>query len=235
MTFAWTAALAVVLCEAPAWAHIVAETAPVFANTTSVIAFAIEHGCSGHDTVALKADIPSGITGARAMFSDFGKPSATVDNTNNPTSFTWRKPDADFLDALGSTGTNDYAYYQIALRFKTPNQPFTTLLVPFHQTCKDPGSGTETVVDWTDTSSGATNPPPGIKLYPPRVAGWNKFTVPAAMTSADLTAWFSDAQIVWKGNAAFSANPNIAAQIGSTSGVTTLTSLSANDEIWVKY
>jgi periplasmic copper chaperone A len=234
--FALQVGLAVAFAGAAAWAHIVPETAPVFANTTTIITFAIEHGCSGKDTVALKADIPSGITGVRAMFSDFAKPTATVDNSSNVTSFTWTKPDGELLDGLGgSTTTNDYAYYRITLRFKTPNSPFTTLYMPFHQTCRDP-SGATAAVDWTDTSSGAANPPPGIKLFPPRVPGWNKFTVPAAMTSADLTSWFSDAQIVWKGTtAAFSANPNVAAQISGSSGVTTLTSLNANDEIWVKY
>jgi periplasmic copper chaperone A len=237
--FALTAGLAALVAGAAARAHIVPGTAPVFANTTTVITFAIEHGCAGHDSVVLEADIPSGITGARATFSDFAKPAATVDSAGNVTSFTWTKPAGDFLDALPSVGgapaTNDYAYYQIALRFKTPNTPFTTLLVPFHQTCKDPNNGQTTTVDWTDTSSGAANPPPPIKLYPARAPGWNKYTVPVAMTKDDLTAWFGDAQIVWKATAAFSANPNIAAQIGSTSGVTTLVSLAANDEIWVKY
>jgi periplasmic copper chaperone A len=232
---ALSTSVAAMLVAVGADAHIVAETSPVFANTTTVIEFAIEHGCTGKDTVSLKADIPPGITGARAMFSDFGRPTATVDGNNNVTSFTWTKPDAELLDGLGgSSTTNDYAYYRIVLRFKTPNQPFTTLPVPFHQTCKDPSGGTATV-EWTDTSSGAASPPPAIKLYPPRVAGWNKFTVPAAMAAADLATWFGDAQIVWKGTAAFSANANTAALISSTSGVTALSALDANDEIWVKY
>lgn len=63
--------------------------------------------------------------------------------------------------------------------------------------------------------------------------GWNKFTVPAQMS--DLSVFFKDAQIVWKGSAAYSANPNIAAQIAGTSGVTALTSLNVGDEVWVKY
>ena len=50
----------------------------------------------------------------------------------------------------------------------------------------------------------------------------------------DLTI-FKDALIVWRGNAAYSANPNTVAQIKAEAGVTELTELKANDEIWVRY
>ena len=64
-------------------------------------------------------------------------------------------------------------------------------------------------------------------------AGWNKYIVAAAVP--DVAALFGDAQIVWKGTAAYSANPTTAELIGATPGVTALTALAANDEIWVKY
>jgi hypothetical protein len=50
-----------------------------------------------------------------------------------------------------------------------------------------------------------------------------------------LKAFFGDAQIVWKGTAAFSANPTTAGLIAGTSGVTALTSIAAGDVIWVKH
>ena len=43
------------------------------------------------------------------------------------------------------------------------------------------------------------------------------------------------ALIVWRGNAAYSFNPTTVELINMTEGVTPLTELSADDEIWVKY
>jgi hypothetical protein len=57
--------------------------------------------------------------------------------------------------------------------------------------------------------------------------------VTAAVT--DLGALFGDALIVWKGTAAYSANPVTADLIKTTAGVTALTGLTPNDEICVKY
>jgi hypothetical protein len=60
---------------------------------------------------------------------------------------------------------------------------------------------------------------------------WNKFTVPAAI--ADVVPFFGDAAIVWKGNAAYSANPTTTELIKTTAGVTARSARAANDEIWV--
>ena len=68
---------------------------------------------------------------------------------------------------------------------------------------------------------------------PARKPGWNKFVVTQAMT--DLSVYFGDALIAWKGAAAYSANPATTELIAGTAGVAPLTALSANDEIWVKY
>jgi len=62
--------------------------------------------------------------------------------------------------------------------------------------------------------------------------------IPPASGSAgvpDLSVFFNDAQIVWKGAAAYSANPATTDLIKATSGVSGLSSLAANDEVWVKY
>jgi hypothetical protein len=93
-------------------------------------------------------------------------------------------------------------------------------------------------VDWSDLpttpdNQKTGNPAAAVALVPARSPGWNKITVPSAIS--DLSTAFKDAQIVWKGNAAYSANPNTAAQIATTSGVTALSSLAAGDEVWVKY
>jgi hypothetical protein len=68
---------------------------------------------------------------------------------------------------------------------------------------------------------------------PARKTGWNKFTVPSDIS--DLSVFFSDAQIVWKGTAAYTSNPATAELAAGTSGVTELKELKANDEIWVRY
>jgi hypothetical protein len=80
---------------------------------------------------------------------------------------------------------------------------------------------------------GGPEPAPALVILPARVSGWNKLTVPAAI--ADLGAFFKDAAIVWKGTAAYSSNTATADLIGTTSGVSKLTSLAMGDEIWVKY
>jgi hypothetical protein len=51
----------------------------------------------------------------------------------------------------------------------------------------------------------------------------------------DLSVFFGDAQIVWKGTAAYSSNPATAELAKMTSGVSELTALDAGDEIWVRY
>ena len=76
----------------------------------------------------------------------------------------------------------------------------------------------------------------GTGSRPPRIPGWNKYTLAAAIVATDLPAYFGDSQIVWKGTAAYSPNALVAAMIGMTAGVTALTGdLAASDEIWVKY
>jgi periplasmic copper chaperone A len=47
--------------------------------------------------------------------------------------------------------------------------------------------------------------------------------------------FFRDAQIVWKGKAAYSANETTKAQIAAETDVAELPSLKTGDEIWVRY
>ncbi len=143
---------------------------------------------------------------------------------------TWQRATADLLPV-------DTNYYKLTMRVKLPNTPFQVLYFPTEQTCLQADGGTLTS-SWTDTSGlppdgGTQEPSPSVVIVPAHKTGWNKLTVPVAVENLGL--FFSDAQIVWKGTAAFSANATTTELITGTAGVTTLTSVSAGDEIWVKY
>ena len=211
-------------------AHIEIESGAATSNATNEVGFAVGHGCSGNDTYKVVIDIPAGVTSVRPMRSDFAIPTITKDVSGNVTSVTWQKSTSDALDT-------DIAFYRLTIRLKTPDQPLSTLYFAAHQTCRA-ANGYLSVVEWTDlptTPAGQQtgNPAAALKMLPAHTPGWNKMTVPAAIS--DLSVFFKDAQIVWKGNAAYSGNANVAPLITSTSGVTALTSLSAGDEVWVKY
>lgn len=75
-------------------------------------------------------------------------------------------------------------------------------------------------------------PAPALVIMPVRMAGWNKYTVKTDI--ADM-AIFNDAQIVWDGDAAYSSNPVTKELIEGEKGVSVLESITAGDEIWVKY
>src|SRR5262249_16380988 len=118
-----------VLLPSVAAAHIEVTSGPGFANTSQEIAFGVGHGCSGVDTYSVRIESPPAVTTVRAETSDFGKATVEKDTTGLVTAVTWQKADADLLDA-------DTAYYKLFLRLKVPNQPFSTLFFPAHQTCK---------------------------------------------------------------------------------------------------
>lgn len=214
-------------------AHPSISSGPAFANKSGQkITFGISHGCDGADTVKIKVTIPTGVTSVRGLYSDFGRPVLTRDvNDVNPQAnvraVTWTKLDNE-LD-------NDEAFYEITLRAKIPDVPFTQLQWNVEQTCKK--GNVTTVVNW-DQPPGATSGEPAsmLKVVPQRVAGWNKFTLTTAVSVDDLPTYFGDAQIVWKGTSAFSPNANTRTMIQGTTGVSELTTgLAVGDEIWVKY
>jgi periplasmic copper chaperone A len=223
--------IAMQLAPGIAHAHISIASGPGFANTTQEITFGVGHGCAGTDTYRVRIEIPTDVLSVRPLRSDFGKVSIEKDTAGTITAVSWQKADADALDA-------DLAYYKLVVRLKVPNKPFTTYFFKAHQTCRAM-DGTLSTVDWTmlptdpAVDGGSDEPAPALVVLPARQSGWNKYVV--AQPVADLSTIFSDAQIAWKGTAAYSANPNTAALITSTAGVTALTSLAANDEIWVKY
>jgi periplasmic copper chaperone A len=229
----WMAALALAgVCAGPAIASAhVSVTSPVYAGATTEITFGVGHGCAGADTLKVVVEIPTGLTSVRALPSEFGRASVQKDAAQTVTSVTWEKPEADLY-------ASDDMFYKLAIRAKIPAQPFTTLYFKTHQTCKKP-DGETIVTDWVGTvqteaeGAGTVEPAPAMFILPARKPGWNKITVPVAI--ADLAKIFDDAQVVWKGTAAFSTNPVTVDLIKATAGVTQLTTLAAGDEIWVKY
>jgi uncharacterized protein YcnI len=222
---------AVAAFPAVARAHVSIISGPGFANTTQEVTFGVGHGCAGADTYKVRVEIPADVLSLRPMRSDFGKPTIEKDAAGTITAVSWQKPDADALES-------DLAYYKLVIRLKVPDKPFTTTYFKAQQTCRA-ADGTLTTVAWsmlpTDpvVDGGADEPASALVVMPARKPGWNKYVVPSAVT--DLASVFGDAQIVWKGTAAFSASATTKELIAATPGVTALTSLAASDEIWVKY
>jgi hypothetical protein len=212
-------------------AHVSVSSGPAKANATNEVTFGVGHGCGTSDTLAVQVEIPAGITSVRALTSDFGKPNVVKDGGGAVTSVTWTKPLADLQDS-------DVGYYQLRLRLRTPNTPFTKVYFLVHQTCRAM-DGTETVVHWTALPGEEGEDAAALTILgATRYNGWNQFTLPAgmpALVAADLPGWFGDAQIVWKGSEAYSPNAAVTALIGTTPGVSAMTGLAAGETIWVKY
>jgi len=209
-------------------AHVSIASGPAFANKSQKITFGIGHGCDGDDTLKIKVTIPAGISSVRALRSDFGMPVITRDVDNNVTSVEWQKPDAELLD-------NDEAYYEMTIRARVADAPFTKIYFAVEQTCQS-DTGTQTVVNWSALPGETGEPAPSLLVVPQRQPGWNSYTLPAAMLEADVGVFLGDAVIVWKGAAAYSSNPATAAMIAATTGVTALTGdLASGDQLWVKY
>jgi periplasmic copper chaperone A len=221
--------LAVLFASSTAVAHPSIASGPAFANKTQKITMGLGHGCDGADTLAITIDIPAGVTSVRPLFSDFGKPSVTKDANGNVTSVTWRKADVDLQPA-------DIQFHELVLRARIPDVAFTQQQWITHQTCRD-ANGVETVVHWDQPPGSTTGEPaPILTVVPARLPGWNKVVLTKPIAAADLPTFFGDALIVWRGNSAFSSNPNTMTLIQGTAGVSVLsTDLAPNDEIWVKY
>ena len=225
---------AVLVAASTASAHINVTTGPAPAGRSIKIGFGVTHGCEdtagGHyDTAKIRIDIPTGFTSVRPEPLP-GFRISVIKTNNVVTAVEWTKTsNADILDG-------DDAYYEPTIRVAVPNTPYTNHRVTIHQTCRV-GNADQTTV-WT----GDAGETPGARLVivPFRLngTGWHKFTIPAGVTLADAAAlgtYFSDAQIVWKGTAAFSSNTLVKDQIAATAGTTALTSLAAGDEVWARY
>jgi len=219
-----------VFAASTAEAHVSIASGPAFANKSQKITFSVGHGCGAFDTSAIRVDIPAGVTSVRALSSDFGKPAVTKTGTA-VTSITWTKPAADIQ-------TEDVGFYEITLRARIADVPFTKIQFNVTQTCRDTVNNIDIVVPWDQPPGSTTGEPaPLLTVVPARIPGWNKYVIGATgVVVADLPTYFADAQIAWRGNAAYSSNANTMTLIGSTAGVTALAGdLVTNDEIWVRY
>jgi uncharacterized protein YcnI len=219
-------------------AHITIASGPAIANKSGQkVTFAVNHGCTAPskkklDTLSIKVDIPAGIdpTSVRPMPSDFAPTPEVTREGANVTSVTWLRDAA----ALQS---DDLAYYEITLRLKVLDVPFTKIPFVITQVCRPQGgtAADDVTVVWTGPSS-MPEPSPQLIVVPAHSVGWNKIVLTAGVAVADFGAYFGDAQIVWKGTSAFSPNASVAPLIPGTAGVTTLAAdLAVGDEIWVKY
>ena len=231
-------ALAALCVPSLAAAHITIVTGPATANKTGQkITFAVNHGCtaaSGQklDTLSFQIDVPTGIdpTSVRAMPSDFGATPTVARTGTSVTSVKWTRNAADLQG-------DDLAYYEVTLRLKVLDVPFTRIPFVITQVCRPQGgtAADDVTVVWTGPS---TNPEPSpvLVVVPSHAPGWNKLVLTTKIAAADLGTYFGDAQILWKGTAAYSPNATVAALIAVTPGASALsTDLAAGDEIWVKY
>lgn len=222
------AVLAGVLAAGTAEAHIEVSSGPAAANKSQEVTFTVGHGCNDLDTYRLRIEIPDGVTSVRALSSDFGKPAVEKDDTGAVVAVTWQKPLEDLQES-------DVNLYKLGLRLKTPDAPFSHIFFPVYQTCRD-SEGNEVQVDWVALPGQTGEPAAVLTIVPARQPGWNRYTLGGDTHIADLSVYFADAVIVWKGNAAWSPNEEILAQIGETSGIVVLSGgAHPDDELWVKY
>jgi len=210
-------------------AHVSIVSGSAVTAKSQKITFGVGHGCDGADTVKIRVEIPAGISGVRPLASDFATPS--VEKTgDNVTAVTWDKPAEALQDG-------DVQYYELTLRARVDAPAFSTLLWHVYQTCRTK-AGVETVVPWIEAPGGTGDPAPALIVAPAHLPGWNKITLDATTTVAatSLPTYLGDAQIVWRGSAAFSTNANTMAMVAATPGVTALSGdLAPNDVLWVKY
>lgn len=220
---------AAILIPVLAEAHISIKSSPAVAAATDVVVFGVGHGCEGDganlDTTSVTIEIPQGVTSIRPELSGFDNVSLETDKAGLVTAVTWTKDQAL---------ADDIAYYELRLRLKAPDAPFTQLKFPAHQHCTSADGETEATVDWVgDEGDPDIEPAPVLTVLPAHSAGWNKYTVDEEIASLDV--FFSDAQIVWQGSAAYSSNPTTTELIAETDGVSSLAKIKANKEFWVKY
>ncbi len=203
----------------------------VYSNSYSEIELSIPHGCEGFDTVKIEVSLPNGLTGVRAFDSVFGPATVDVDEAGVVTKIVWT---AQKVEPYPS----DSHAYSVSFRTKTPDAAFTTLFFPTVQTCKD-FEGNIYISEWLDATVGHGHdanseilPAPSVLLYPKVSPGWSQYTATNHMHDMSI---FSDAEIVWKGTAAFSANTNTMQMIKDDINVSELSEIHSGETFWVKY
>jgi periplasmic copper chaperone A len=224
----------------PVAAHVSVATKPVIAGKTQEIVLSVPHGCSevidgvskSYDTLRVEVQIPSTLGSLRPLDAVFGPATIEKNTAEVITKIIWTKPD------VADKGADSH-HYNFAIRAKVNAGPFTTVYLPTTQYCKN-ANGNEISAAWTAISadhhdhsaSAAENPAPSFIAYPARTNGWNKYVAPDHLHDMSI---FSDAQIVWKATAGYSANPNTAALISADTQYSILSEIHPGEEFWVKY
>lgn len=237
------------------------QSAFTIANTSSEILFLVGHGCndeavppppSSMDTVQIDITVPAAVvtaTGAASVRPLHDGAFGNVTRTSledGSIKFTWTK--------IADATEGDQQYYKVGIRLKTPAPTSATdyAIKKYQflasQTCQAPGGGESYVMDWGSES-------PNLLSFPDKRKGFNKYTLDSSTASdfavsgsgtkaAKLKSYFGDAEIVWIGKRAYSANANTVTKIDalvtqdltySNLGTETGVSLTTDETIWVKY
>lgn len=251
--------LSVVALNTEAQAHVgVVNTQLPYAvaGKSYELVLTVPHGCADPldstkelDTYKVEIITPAAFTAVRPIIDGvFGKPTRVSLDNGVTTTFVWTKAAA--LDSA-----NDDQSYRIGLRGTVAaTSEFTKLTFNTKQYCKNKAGSDDIVRDWTNYAAAdgtISNQSPTVKVYPPRTLGWNKFNLASTNekhTQADvkvfLTDFFADAQIVWVGKGAYSANVDTTTKIKTLASQDSAYSelianasimLHAGDDIWVKY
>ncbi len=232
-----------------AFAHVGVANTPLMSGKTQEIVLSVPHGCSetvngssvAYDTLRVEVDIPTTLTGLRPLDNVFGNASIVKDDNGAIIKVIWAK------DSSNNKGADSH-HYNFSLRAKIAAPAFTTVYLPTTQYCMN-ANGDEITAAWTATNSAhgshkvsaadattsaqvTANPAPSFLAYPARVKGWNKYTAPDHLHDMSI---FNDAEIVWKGEAAYSANPHTVELIKADSSATELSEIHPDEIFWVKY
>ncbi|HEX4975816.1 MAG TPA: DUF1775 domain-containing protein [Pseudomonadales bacterium] len=218
-----------ILFFSQAQAHVSVISPPAMVKATSTVELGVGHGCEGKDVARVEVTIPPELTSIRPRDALLGRATFEKDDTGRITKIIWTKLPGTVLPA-------DTHYYTVSFRAKMPNTPFKMVYLPTTQYCKA-GNGEEIAVAWdqitTDHANHDTsNPAPAMLIFPVRYAGWNQFTTLEHLHDMSV---FKDAEIVWKGSAAYSSNPVTTQMIQNDSSLTPLSEIHPGESFWVKF
>lgn len=226
------AAMALAVSAGWANAHVSVTSGMATAGHYYQVDLAIPHGCDGADTERLVVQIPAALSGVRpvvAMDGDDSGISVEIDSSSGEV--------ATLTYLRSQTRADDDMAYTVSFRGKLADVPFTTLHFPTTQHCVG-----GLVSAWVgtgghhhhggDAGDSDALPAPALFVYPQRHAGWNQYTAPDHLHDMSI---FGDAEIVWKGNAAYSPNPAIMQLIEADEDSAVLSEIHPEETIWVKY
>ncbi len=211
-------------------AHVSVTSGTAYAGSYYQVDLAVPHGCDGADTESIEVEIPASLSGVRPVFAFTGDSSAVSiekDGSGAVTKLTYTR---------SNDAGEDSNAYSISFRGKLADVPFTTLYFPTTQTCFGGA-----VSAWVGTgghdhhgSSAESSelPAPSMMVYPTRHPGWNEYTAQDHLHDMSI---FNDAEIVWKGSAAYSPNTATMEMIEADENSSVLEQIHPDESFWVKY